>query len=346
MMAFWLVQALTGILLVFGGELDDATLKAPHVATDLAAIDAALARRTAADPGKRVIAVRATAGKPDRYDVTLGDAGKTATLRIDGAGHTLRYRAPGKRIGQGGLFVLAYDLHESLLSGRRGEWLVGVSGLLLLSSIGLGAVLAWPARGQWRNAVRPRSPRSTPARMYSWHRAVGLWAVAPALLSIGCGTAMVFSAQAGADAAAPLSAPPATGKPIAMAAAIDRARSRFPRAAFSGVRFPTAEAPYYTVQLRQPGEAGRIYGSTQVSVSAADGRIVDIVDPFAMAVGARTLDLLYPIHTGEIAGIGGRIAALLIGLWLVAMTIFGFRLWLSRRPKPSVAATVGTPYEG
>src|SRR3546814_7128640 len=46
MMAFWLVQALTGMLLVFSWELDDATVSAPHVPTDLTAIDAALARRS------------------------------------------------------------------------------------------------------------------------------------------------------------------------------------------------------------------------------------------------------------------------------------------------------------
>src|SRR3546814_5484476 len=86
MMSFWLVQALTGMLLVFSWELDDATVSAPHVPTDLTAIDAALARITAAHPGTRIAAVRTTAGKPDRYDVTLDEGGKTAMLRIDGPG--------------------------------------------------------------------------------------------------------------------------------------------------------------------------------------------------------------------------------------------------------------------
>src|SRR3546814_6409864 len=66
--------------------------------------------------------LRTTAGKPDRYDVTLDEGGKTAMLRIDGTGHALRYRAPDERFGDGGVFVFVYDLHESLLSGARGEW--------------------------------------------------------------------------------------------------------------------------------------------------------------------------------------------------------------------------------
>src|SRR3546814_4196802 len=103
----------------FSGDRDDATVAAPHVPTDLTAIDAALARITAAHPGTRIAAVRTTAGKPDRYDVTLDEGGKTAMLRIDGTGHALRYRAPDERFGDGGVFVFVYDLHESLLSGDR-----------------------------------------------------------------------------------------------------------------------------------------------------------------------------------------------------------------------------------
>src|SRR3546814_9808683 len=85
--------------------------------------------------------------------------------------------------------------------------------------------------------------------------------------------------------------------------------------------------------MRQPCEAGRAYVTTRVSVAAADGRIVDTVDPFAMSVGERAINLLYPIHTGEIGGAAGRIVVLSIGVWLATMIVLGFRLWLSRRPK-------------
>src|SRR3546814_18783128 len=103
---------------------------------------------------------------------------------------------------------------------------------------------------------------------------------------------MVFSGGFGAGEPPRVSAPPAGATPIAMITAIDRARRLFPQAAFSGVQFPSADAPYYAVQLRQPGEAGRAYATPLVSVAAADGRIVDTVDPFAMSGGGRALHLL------------------------------------------------------
>src|SRR3546814_6867240 len=77
--------------------------------------------------------------------------------------------------------------------------------------------------------------------MYSWHRAVGLWVIAPALVTIGCGAAMVFSSSFGAEEPPRVSAPPAGATPIAMITAIDRARRLFPQAAFSGVQFPAAD---------------------------------------------------------------------------------------------------------
>src|SRR3546814_4179766 len=74
----------------------------------------------------------------------------------------------------------------------------------------------------------------------------------------------VCSSDLGAEEPPRVSAPPAGATPIAMITAIDRARRLFPQAAFSGVQFPAADAPYYAVQLRQPGEAGRAYGTTLV----------------------------------------------------------------------------------
>jgi uncharacterized iron-regulated membrane protein len=109
-----------------------------------------------------------------------------------------------------------------------------------------------------------------------------------------------------------------------------RATSLFPGASLARVQFPTPEEPYYFVALRQAGESARVYGSTSVAV-AADGRVIDVVDPFRMSAAERALDLLYPIHTGEIGGTAGRLLILFIGLWLATMIILGSTLWIRRR---------------
>jgi uncharacterized iron-regulated membrane protein len=43
------------------------------------------------------------------------------------------------------------------------------------------------------------------------------------------------------------------------------------------------------------------------------------------------------VHTGEIAGPVGRFLVLLVGFWLMTMTIIGLMLW-NRRRKSEVAA--------
>ncbi|WP_293857232.1 PepSY domain-containing protein [Sphingomonas sp. SCN 67-18] len=335
MMGFWLVQALTGLLLVFQWELDDATVAGRAVPTDIAAIDGRLTAMLAADPALRIRSLNTTGSGQDRYDVNLDDGAERLTLRIDGAGHMLR-RQGDAGIADGGLYDLAFDVHETLLAGDVGAWIVGFSGLLLLSNIGLGLSLAWPGRGQWRRALRPPAARSGPARPYGWHRMAGLWLAIPAFLTISCGTALIFydgiEKALGITHAEPVAPALQAGQaPIAMADAVARARRVYPEARLTRIDYPAAGTPYYGVQFSQPGEAATIFGSTMVSVAAADGRIVGRVDPFTMSARSRLLDLLYPIHTGEIGGLAGRILVLLIGLWLAAMLALGFWLWRARR---------------
>jgi len=338
MLGFWLVQALTGLLLVFQWELDDATVAGPRVPTDIVAIDTRLTGLVAADPDWKIRSFNTSGSGLDRYDINLDDGGRRWTLRVDGAGRVLRRHGPGDGVHKGGLFDVAYDIHESLLAGDAGMWIVGISGLLLLSNILLGLCLAWPGRtwARWRRALRPPATLRGPARPYGWHRAIGLVMAIPAFLTIGCGTALIFlagiEAAVGIERYEPSAPTLATGQaPIAMSAAVARARGLYPHATLTRIDYPAANAPYYGVQFRQPGEAALIFGSTIVYVSAADGRVVGVVDPYAMPLRERALDLLYPIHTGEAGGLAGRVAIVAIGLWLTAMILLGFWLWRSRR---------------
>ncbi len=338
MLGFWLVQALTGLLLVFQWELDDAAVAGPHVPTDIVAIDARLTGLIAADPHRSIRSLNTSGSGLDRYDVGLNDGGQRVTLRIDGAGRVLRRQEPGDGLRNGGLFTVAYDIHESLLAGDAGAWVVGISGLLLLSNILLGLCLAWPGRtwARWRMALRPPTARRGPARPYGWHRAAGLAMAVPALLTVACGTALIFydglAETIGVEPFEPRAPALASGQTaIAMPEAVARARRRYPHAVLTRIDYPAADAPYYGVQFRQPGEPALIFGSTIVYVAAADGRVVGEVDPFAMSPRERLLDLLYPIHTGEIGGLAGRIAIAAIGLWLMLMILLGVWLWRSRR---------------
>lgn len=336
---FWLLQAATGVFAVFHWEIDDATVPGEFRPLDLDALERRAAEVGAAASGVQVDSIWSTAGAPDRFDIFLAaappDGGRV--VRVDGAGKVLRSRRDGERLAHGGLVDSLVLLHQSLLVGATGRAIVGASGLLLLFNIALGAVVAWPRRGQWRGALAPAAVRPGAARLYSRHRALGLWVMLPAAGLVAAGVLLALEGATERLVGPAAVDPPALVLPagavprIGMAAAARTALARFPGAALSGIGFPTADSAWWAIRLRQPEELRRAYGKTRVYVSAVDGTTLVAFDALAAPAGRRFVDSLFSFHTGEMGGLPGRLAAAAIGIWLVAMNLLGLSLWLARR---------------
>jgi uncharacterized iron-regulated membrane protein len=330
----WLSQALTGLVMVYRWELDDAPIDAPAVPLDAAALGARIEALERDPAGRSVTSLWASGGVDGRFDLYVDDTdGDTDIVRVDGAGRVLRTRDSGD-----GFVPKAATLHQTLFAGDRGKFVVGVSGLFLLATIVMGLVLAWPARAkQWRAALRPRGTRPGAARRYAWHRAGGLWLGVPVLVSLGAGVLLTFeSTLAGwlgtdetppelAQVAAPSSAP------VPPATAITTALGQFQGSELSGVAFPSAEQPWYRIRVRQPDEWRRVYGTSVVYVAAADGRVLRTEDALRAPAAVAFMSNLYPVHTGEALGVVGRVLALVVGVWLLTMLVLGVGLWLARR---------------
>jgi uncharacterized iron-regulated membrane protein len=330
----WLSQALTGLLMVYRWEIDDAPLAGAAMPLDVDALGARVTSIEASDPQATVTQLYATGGVDGRYDLYVDDAqGDTTLVRVDGAGNVLRERASGD-----GLVPMAADLHQTLFAGDTGKLIVGTSGLFLLVSIGLGLVLAWPARAsQWRAAMWPRAARPGAARRYAWHRVAGLWLALPASVLIGAGILMTLESSLeswlGLDATPRelTDVPAPAGERIAPERAFAIALAQFPGAELSGARLPDAEQPWYRIRVRQPDEWRRVYGTSVVYVAAADGRVLRVEDALHAPRARAFLSNLYPVHTGEVAGWPGRLFVLGVGSWLLSMLVLGFGLWWARR---------------
>lgn len=322
--AFWLLQAATGIFAVFHWEIDDAITAGKHQTTDWKAIE----RRVA---GLSPNSIWTSAGAADRYDVNLSDR----VMRIDGAGNILRVRLDGEKFSDGGFVDTLVVLHQSLLSGDRGRWFVGTSGLLLLSNLILGIIAAWPRPGQWRRALKPSTSGSRIAALYSWHRAAGLWLAIPSMLLVTAGILMAFENVTERvlqiESVDPAPQPSTAPLRIGMAQATTSAMAQYPGAAVSGIGFPSAENAIWKITLKQMGEWRRAYGKTRVFVSAVDGRIVAESNALRTPANLRFFNYLFSFHTGEMGGKPGRIAVLLVGLWLISMILLGIALWWTRR---------------
>ena len=290
-------------------------------------------------PGRRIDSIWTSAGAADRFDIFLvaTPPDRDRVVRVDGDGNVLRTRGADERFAHGGLVESLVRLHQTLLAGETGRTIVGVSGLLLLSNLVLGALVAWPRAGTWRRALRPAAAGAGAAKLYSWHRALGLWALLPAACLATAGVFLAF--EEGTERLihpAPVDPPsltmPAGELPrVGLAEAVRSALARYPGAALSGIGFPSAETAWWAIRLRQPGELRRAYGKTRVYVSAVDGAVGADFDALASGAGRRFVDSLFAFHTGEMGGMPGRIAVLAIGLWLLTMGTLGIRLWWARR---------------
>jgi uncharacterized iron-regulated membrane protein len=331
MAAFWLVQALTGVLLTFRQELDNATLPgrgAPVVTADL---------------GQRIESIQHVGGRvtslwvadfaADQFDLRYVAAGTERLMRVDGAGRVLRDGLENTPFANGGFFRTLTLIHTSLLAGDTGEWLIALSGVLLISNVVLGLKLAWPPAGTWRRALTLRSSGNEAARLYGFHRTVGLWVAVPLLIVFAAGVALRFDDDIESALGIALAPPPGApaGSGITPARALDIALARFPGSTLTALSMPTSDRAWYRVRVHAPGEVPRMYGTTTVFVGAANGEILREY-PARQAAFARSFyDTLYPLHTGELGGLAGRLLLLVLGVTLLVMGVYGIRLWLARR---------------
>ncbi len=261
---------------------------------------------------------------------------------------------------------LLFEVHTSLeLPGGIGPWLLGsVAVLWGLNSLA-GFVLTLPrrasrdaraARGpgtrpfwsRWGSAWRIQRGSPTLRLIYDLHRAPGLWfalvfvtlAASGAYLQLGHDLLRPLVATV-----APLSADPLDRKPPArdveragartaddLAAILARAR------VFGAARgWPEPDdvwldtgAAVYRVGFGDRHGAG--LGTPHVFLDP-DGRVLGTDGPGAGSVADRLLGSAFPVHSGQAAGIAGRVLILATGLALCVLSCTGVVLWVRRRAR-------------
>ena len=331
--ALWALQAITGCLIVFRWELDDMTVPGKSVAFDSQAFGRRLDAMVA-QPGTDVSSVWAATGRADRFDIFYSQDSKDRTLRVDGRGDTLRDRS-NDDLSNGNIYDRLSDLHMALMLGDGGRAFLGLSGILLLTNLTLGLKMAWPRAGQWLKALRKPKGKAGVPFLYSWHRTLGLWLCLPAMITVTAGVLLAFDDpletifKAGIAAPQPSQSAPLTTSP---SQALTTALAVYPKARLSGFSMAGADRPWYKIRVHAPGEMPRIWGMTTVYISSSDGHVLNTYDARRLHSPARVmLDTIYPLHTGQIGGIPGRIVQLLIGAGLLLMIGLGASLWWKRR---------------
>ena len=338
--AFWLIQAATGVAIVFRWELDDAMIAGEPVVPQLGALGSRV-ESIVRDRGT-VSSLWASSAAASRFDIYYADAaGIDRVMRVDGAGRILRDGPDHALIANGGLFNTLTTLHQSLFAGDLGDWIVGLSGILLLTNLLLGLRVAWPHARSWRKTLFDLPTGRAPARLHGWHRTIGFWGSVPAVMLISAGILLAFKDGIAERLAADLPVPEAhaasaaAGTPAKLSpgTALEIAMHRYPGAALSALILPADTEPWYLVRLRVPGELPRNWGTTTLFVDAKSGAVIGNHDARRAPPGRAFVDALYPVHTGQWAGIAGRAVVLVAGAWLLTMVVLGLTLWFMRRSR-------------
>ena len=343
--AHWLLLAITGILLVFHRDIEQAALSSGQdpqtqsldaVAGAIVRLrpDCVIDRMTTLNGGIGLLRIKAQCSGEERslvFDTgvmqVVGDSPATGSFRADG------------------FFQSVYQLHQMLLLGADGKTPVALSGLAMVTIALIGYVLVWPQRGRLKSLIWPKTVGNGRSRMIQLHRALGIILGPFLILAALTGAGMNWTpALAGVMEKIGMAAPPAAVAPQANAVgpvsadgALAIARARFPDANFTSVAMPQDPNGQFLVRLRQSGEAHQTFGLTAIAVEANSGDITSVHDPRNAPIGNVALEWLFALHNGEILGIVGRMLVLALGCALIAITWMAVLAW-SRTRKPAKLA--------
>jgi uncharacterized iron-regulated membrane protein len=290
-----LVLGLSGGVLVFGSELDDALAGGTPVVSGtgpMASLDAIAAAARTPSPGARLRALRLPEApdRPARVQITAGRE-ELEVLVDPRTVRVLRARAH-----QRSARAVVHSLHARLHAGRAGAVAVGLLGLALVGQSLMGLWLSRP----WARAGRG-------GRAFELHRVLGVASLALNLLVAGSGVALAAAAARTPPGTAGAS-PPAAGPPPGLDAAAARAREASPGARVVGVVVDARGA--IRVEMA-PAGAYLVASGRAVAVDADEG-------------GSRIWTLVQRLHYGDFGGWLSRALWALLGLVVSALAVTGF----------------------
>jgi uncharacterized iron-regulated membrane protein len=263
------------------------------------------------------------------------------------------------------LYKFHYSLHIPAFWGidRWGEWLLGAIAVLWTLDCFVGAYLTLPARRRtageavrtswwqrWMPAWRVRTGAGTHKLNFDLHRAGGLWAwgllfiLAFTAFSLNLYREVFYPLLSQVSQVTPgpfeLRTPSPPERPVVarlgyahvIAAAETEARRRgWPEPV--GSVFYSPDYGVYGVQFYRPEDdhgAGGV-GHKRLYYDGLDGRYVGDRIPWSGTVADIFVQAQFPLHSGRILGLPGRILISLMGIVVAMLSVTGVYLWWKKR---------------
>jgi uncharacterized iron-regulated membrane protein len=209
-------------------------------------------------------------------------------------------------------------LHHSLF--LKGHFYTGLAGVALSLLCVTGVVVWWSSIKTFAHDIAFRPGRLRTMRARDVHIFAGVWLLIPLFLLAFSGTVFTWR-EAYTRVALALTRSTVQKQKLAAAGdarslnldkAIAVARTRFPEATPTMVRMPAQTGDPLTVRMRTPDDS-RDMGTTQVFVNAR-AEVIGVEQPGDKPLAARAVEVLAPLHTGELGGWPLKLAWAFMGL--------------------------------
>lgn len=246
------------------------------------------------------------------------------------------------------IYKLHYSLHiPSVGSTDLGMLLMGIIGIVWLMDCFIALSISFPSWSQWRKSFAFRWRASNHKLTFDLHRSGGVWVwgllliiavtsismnlshqvVRPLVNILSPITPTPFETQLSSEAKVP-----AVNREAITQLAEAEARDLGIEKPLGGL-FYSSQQNIYQVMFYQPGYGHGDWGLGNPSLyfDGASGKLLGKQIPGEGSSGDIFIQLQFPLHSGRILGIGGRILVTLLGLIIATLSMTGIIIWARKR---------------
>lgn len=249
------------------------------------------------------------------------------------------------------LYKLHYTLHLPDAWGiELGILLLGIVAMVWVIDCFIALWISFPSRRSWRKSFAFRWRQGGHKRTFDLHRSGGVWIWTLLLLIAVTSVSMNLPFQVTRPLVSLFS--PLTPSPFEQISPVTLEQSRDPllsraeaiavaqgEAQRLGIQAPpggiyhSAEFGLYGVGFfaagADHGDGG--LGNPWIILDARDGRVLSADFPGQGSAGDLFMQLQFPLHSGRILGLPGRILVSLLGLAVATLSVTGVLIWLRKR---------------
>ncbi|MBC7879948.1 MAG: PepSY domain-containing protein [Anaerolineae bacterium] len=332
--AILLVIGLTGSAIVFWQELDPQVY--PELYRNSGKPTASLERVIAAAQAT-VPKIRPTGVTRQEENIYMVHFTTPDQLSLDVFVDPLTYTVRGQRIFQQSFFGLLYSLHYQLLAGEAGEWVTGITAIMLMVLSFSGLVL-WPGWKKWKAGTSLRWRSNTRILAFDIHKLTGLFALLFLVILGATGTYFTFNEPlraaiytiTGTPQMPKLASKPIPGRsPLGADVLLAKAKPHVGDAELRGFYWSDKADAVGRVVLSIPGE-GAANSLLNIYLDRYSGEVLQVQDARRPNTAELVLNWVGPLHFGTFAGVFSQIMYLFIGLAPGGLFLTGFWLWLKK----------------